>query len=372
MKIKIFKGNWNVESVKSDKDKIYVFGDNDARLGKGGQAVIRGLKNSMGIRTKKGPSRKSAAYYKDEELELNKRKIQEDILNIKYRSISENKTIVLSNGGYGTGLANLKEKSPKTFNYLNLMLKSHFGFDNERGVSFSKIPGHDEIINAKSIELKTETITPINNTLFKVENLEAGLYTNIDLIKSDKKIAITSTKKFNINDVLIVKEDSVSLVCRVVDSYSIDLIDQEYWSEFEGYSKEFKIDFNLKLYQTHINYICSLDKNGKMVFKDDLFGEPVSLKKNSSEKILGDPIKTEKVKEKKDVKYEKPGFFNKKPINYLLNDIGINTNEYKLISDKNSKFYGLWKVKYNGFNFYFKLKRGIFKNKLELIFIKNV
>ena len=48
MKIKIFKGNWNIESVKSDKDRIYVFGDNDARVGKGGQVVIRGyFKNKL-------------------------------------------------------------------------------------------------------------------------------------------------------------------------------------------------------------------------------------------------------------------------------------------------------------------------------------
>ena len=64
MKIEIFKGDWTINDVKKNPNKLFIFGDNNARLGKGGQAIIRDLPNVMGIRTKKGPSRKAAAYYK--------------------------------------------------------------------------------------------------------------------------------------------------------------------------------------------------------------------------------------------------------------------------------------------------------------------
>lgn len=368
-KIKIFKGYWKIDHVKNDIDKIYVFGDNDLRIGKGGQAIIRDLDNSMGIRTKKGPSKKSAAFYSDDNIESNREKIREDILNIKYQSLLKKKTIVLSNGGYGTGLSNLKEKAPQTFEFLNKLLSSYFNFDNERGVSFSKIPGHDEIIKSKSIDIKKETITPVNNTLFKEEYLSKGLYTNLDLIKNGVKTAFTSTKKLNINEYLILNENNDRIVCKIIDSYKIkSVIDK--WNLFEGYSDEFNIDFDLDLYQTQIEFICTLDKSGKMIFNDDLFGEPINDLKKKEPKIEGTPIKVEKVD--KIEQDEKSGLFNKKSIKTLLSDIGIKTDKYNLVSDKNSKFYGLWEVKHKGLYFYFKLKKGILKNKINLIFVKDV
>lgn len=373
MKIKIFKGNWNIQKVKSDIDKIYVFGDNDARIGKGGQAIIRDLENSMGIRTKKGPSKKSVAFYTDSDLELNKRKIREDILNIKNLALSKNKTIVLSNGGYGTGLANLKERAPESFNFLNNVLKSYFNFDNERGVSFSKIPGYDEIINSKLIDIKKDTINPVNNTFFKKEALSKGLYTNLDIIKKGFKTAFTSTKEYT-NNYLILKENESRIVCEIIDSYKVDILDNKKWSIFEGYSDEFKIDFKLKLYQTHIRFICTLDSSGRMIFNDDLFGDFNNEDlKNKEHKVKGEPIKVE-IKEEKEEKSTKNNFsrFKKQNLYELLKKIGIDEFESKFISDKESNFFGLWEVKYKKNNFYFKLKKGIFKNKLKLIFIKNV
>ena len=86
----------------------------------------------MGIRTKKGPSNKNAAFYKDSEYAKNCENILEDILDIKEEAL-KGSTIVFSGGGYGTGLASLKQKAPKTFEYLCQAMKDHFNFDNEKG-----------------------------------------------------------------------------------------------------------------------------------------------------------------------------------------------------------------------------------------------
>jgi hypothetical protein len=369
LKVKIFKGIWKLEQIKEDSDKLYVFGDNDARIGKGGQAIIRDLPNSIGLRTKKGPSKKPVAFYSDDNLDLNKIKIQEDILNIKFRSLLENKTIVLSDGGYGTGLANLKERAPKTFEYLNELLKLYFGFINESGTHYTKISGHDEIIMGKRIELEKDSITPINNTFFNKKYLEKGLYTHFDMIKSGSKVAFTSTKKHKINDILIIKGPEKDLVCRVVDCYSVKILKDNMWWVFEGYSEDFKVDFKIDLYQTQIDYICTLDKNGNMIFKDDLFGETKTVKKKENQKILGDPIKVDKVK--KDIKIEKNKPYKKYDFEKMLNNLGIDKYDSYFISDKKSDLFGCWEIKFNNVFYYFNFKKGILSNNLNLIYISN-
>lgn len=142
MKIEIFNGFWTVDDVKNNPKKLFVFGDNNARIGKGGQAIIRDLPNSIGLRTKKGPSNKPAAFYNDSEYEHNINLIREDILKIKYVS-KDYQSIVLSDGGYGTGLSDLERVSPQTFETLNQLLLAYFQFDNRTGKSIRKIPGYD-------------------------------------------------------------------------------------------------------------------------------------------------------------------------------------------------------------------------------------
>ena len=189
MKIEIFNGEWTLEDVKKDSNKIFVFGDNNARIGKGGQAIIRDLPNSIGIRTKKGPSTKPVAYYNDNDFESNTKNILEDILEIK-RLAMEGKTIVFSSGGYGTGLASLKQKAPYTFEYLCQQLRDHFNFNNETGKMWYKLPGHDEIVSGSYIDFdKSSILKPTNNSFFKHEYLEKRLNNNYDLIKNDKKIS---------------------------------------------------------------------------------------------------------------------------------------------------------------------------------------
>ena len=111
------------QDLRDNPEKIYIFGDNDSRSGLGGQAkAMRGEPNAVGIRTKKTPSRDDAAYYTDAELAENKKKIDEDMAPL-FAAKAEGRTIIIPASSIGTGFAKLKEKAPKTYEYLQQRLK---------------------------------------------------------------------------------------------------------------------------------------------------------------------------------------------------------------------------------------------------------
>lgn len=110
------------ELVSANTDTIFIFGDNERRYGKGGQAIIRDFNNSFGLRTKGS----IVLYWNDETFEHNKRCIDEDVRGIK-QLISTNLNVVFSTNGYGTGLAELPHRAPKTYQYLIQELNTNFG-----------------------------------------------------------------------------------------------------------------------------------------------------------------------------------------------------------------------------------------------------
>jgi len=116
-KIVIFDGFWTIEDVNRYPHALFVYGDNDVGFGKGGQAIIRGLKNTVGIPTKKYPTNDSTSFYTDNEYKLNIQKINYAIDKIKRMSKSY-KYVVLPKDGFGTGLAHLPQCAPKTYAYL--------------------------------------------------------------------------------------------------------------------------------------------------------------------------------------------------------------------------------------------------------------
>ena len=116
-KIKIFKGYWTENDVTDNPDWLFVYGDNDVGMGKGGQAIIRDLSNTIGIPTKKYPSYNPSSYYTDAEYKKNVAKIDYAIEKIIILS-KKYKYVILPEDGFGTGLADLPKKAPKTFDYL--------------------------------------------------------------------------------------------------------------------------------------------------------------------------------------------------------------------------------------------------------------
>ena len=98
------------EIVQSNPEKLFVFGDNFERRGRGGQAMeIRGEPNSFGIPTKYRPGNKERDFFSDK---------QEEFDNVAFelaRLLSEFKSgrvIVIPVNGIGSGLSQLKSRSP--------------------------------------------------------------------------------------------------------------------------------------------------------------------------------------------------------------------------------------------------------------------
>lgn len=116
---------YNVPDVRNHSDYLYIFGDNDVGVGKGGQAIIRDEPNAIGIPTKKEPNNRETAFYTDLEFEENKKKIHLSIVKVlKEFMKSKYTTLVIPAGGLGTGLSKLPEKAPKTFKYLEDKIKN--------------------------------------------------------------------------------------------------------------------------------------------------------------------------------------------------------------------------------------------------------
>ncbi len=101
---------YDVDIVRANTDKLYIFGDNTEGWGKGGQAIIRDEPNAFGISTKNSPSE----FMSDNNFEANKARIDADIEAIK----TDGRPIVFPEDGIGTGRADLKNKAPKTYEYL--------------------------------------------------------------------------------------------------------------------------------------------------------------------------------------------------------------------------------------------------------------
>jgi hypothetical protein len=102
---------YNRAEIRSSPDTLYVFGDNMARAGKGGQArECRGEPNAVGVPTKWRPTMEGG-FFSDADLEAVKPDIQ-----VAFRRLAAH----LENGGWvvwprdgvGTGLARLYEKAP--------------------------------------------------------------------------------------------------------------------------------------------------------------------------------------------------------------------------------------------------------------------
>jgi hypothetical protein len=119
---KIISIKWYTEAtLKSNRDKLFLFGDNEARKGKGGQAeYCRGKPNAMGIRTKKSPSLKDGAFWTDKNYQENIKMMADDFMAVFDAGYE---TIVLPTAGIGTGLAQLKDRAPKTYRWLSSMMK---------------------------------------------------------------------------------------------------------------------------------------------------------------------------------------------------------------------------------------------------------
>ena len=121
------------ELARANPDKLYLFGDNEQdndptgarklnadgtrRQGSqaAGQAWIRHEDNAHGIRTKGSPSQ----HWTAEDHDANIAKVDEDFKAAIERARAEGKSIVIPRDGFGTGRAELGERSPETLAHIN-------------------------------------------------------------------------------------------------------------------------------------------------------------------------------------------------------------------------------------------------------------
>lgn len=93
---------------------LYVFGDNQVRRGLGGQAAeMRGEPNAVGIATLAAPG----LFWSDADRSDNCATIAADMAPL-FEALGAYRTIVFPLDGVGTGLADLANRAPQTFAYL--------------------------------------------------------------------------------------------------------------------------------------------------------------------------------------------------------------------------------------------------------------
>lgn len=105
------------KDIMRNKDMLFVFGDNDKRMGFGGAAKeFRGEKNTYGIRVKYEPKLTLESYYKDSDYKNCIIKIKEDTDQI--RLLSKKYLAVYIIDGIGEGLSKLYLKAPEVYRFL--------------------------------------------------------------------------------------------------------------------------------------------------------------------------------------------------------------------------------------------------------------
>lgn len=121
----LVEAHLSVELLRSNPDKIYVFGDNLLRRGTAGQAAVRGEPNAFGIPTKRAPSMVASAFFSDrpDEVQAVLQALRELYV------LARTRTVVFPAAGLGTGLARMASSSPKAYQQMRSILSAHFGFD---------------------------------------------------------------------------------------------------------------------------------------------------------------------------------------------------------------------------------------------------
>lgn len=177
--------------VRAEKNKIFLFGDNLAQRGFGGQAAeMRGEENSLGIPTKKLPSNSKDAFFTDKEFAANIKAIDE-----AFGKIPPDKIVVIPKAGLGTGLAGLEEKAPQTFAYLNEKL-SELGFKNPSKETaknlYSKSANENKVIvqNVKGETPTAKRLLDLNNIQTNSLKILSPTEKEIDALKIDRQQAL--------------------------------------------------------------------------------------------------------------------------------------------------------------------------------------
>jgi hypothetical protein len=110
-------------TIRENKNEIFVFGDNIARTGYGGQAAsARDEPNVVGIPTKWRPAMDEAAFFKDDDLDAVIPFIWGAFQTLQMLKMYD-KTIWWPEDGIGTGLSQLSKRAPAINAYINSLFR---------------------------------------------------------------------------------------------------------------------------------------------------------------------------------------------------------------------------------------------------------
>ena len=113
----IFQKRIYREDLKANPQITYVFGDNEMRVGLGGQAAeMRGEANAHGVAT----LRATGQFWSDNDHARQCAILDHDFSKL-FDLAKDKFYIVLPSDGIGTGLAHLGQRAPKTFQYLQTL-----------------------------------------------------------------------------------------------------------------------------------------------------------------------------------------------------------------------------------------------------------
>lgn len=114
--------------LRDNPEVTYLFGDNLQKFGLKGQSKeMRGEPNGFGIPTKKKPCLEEDCFFTDGEYLENYKAIRDAIWKASLWARTQgNGVVVIPADGLGTGLAKLKEKAPRTYEYLQRALYNEF------------------------------------------------------------------------------------------------------------------------------------------------------------------------------------------------------------------------------------------------------
>jgi hypothetical protein len=107
--------------VRTHPKSYFVFGDNMAREGFGGQAAaMRGEPNSIGIPTKWRPARDEPAYFTDGDWDnADVRSAIVEAFILIEKAVGRGRDVYMPCEGIGTGRAELPKRAPRIYGYIH-------------------------------------------------------------------------------------------------------------------------------------------------------------------------------------------------------------------------------------------------------------
>ena len=117
-----------VEIVKQNPGTIFVFEDSLIKKEAEEGGDLCHLKNTHGIPTRRLPSKTEEAFFgKKEHEQEESQAIAEALDTLHKKHFLKGKQIVFPKNGLGTGIANLKEKKPEFYLFINMIIVEKFG-----------------------------------------------------------------------------------------------------------------------------------------------------------------------------------------------------------------------------------------------------